>query len=247
MIMKHLLPITLLLLCIALCSCNLLKSGSLLPDFKVLEVSSISEKSINMSQSDLQILLDEECRLIQWQDFAPRKTKTEQALWWLDNNPAIIEFYEVEGSSGKWISEINGLYKVSSNPSTQIHFTLVFLENTNVLESIILDINDAIVLGDIIEYCGEPSEVSAYITHGVDTPETYWTVYMLWKDRGLLVRSTTTFETDSEPPSIDENLPFNQYIQVISPSAEIRVPRWLKFFPWQGYQPFEFYAVVRPE
>ncbi len=245
--MKLLSPITLLLLYITLCGCNMVQFSGLMPDFKVLDVSSISEKSINMSQGNLQILLDEECRLIQWQDFTPRITKTEQALWWLDNNPAIIEFYEVKRGSGKWISEINGLYKSSSNPPTQIHFTLVFLENTNVLESIILDINDAIALGDIIEYCGEPSEVSAYITHGVDTPETYWTIYVLWKDQGLLVRSTTTFEADSEPPPIDENLPFNQYIQVIPPDTEIRVPRWLQFFPWQGYQPFEFYAVVRPE
>jgi hypothetical protein len=249
MIMKLLSLITLLFICITLCGCNVLQPTTFLMDSKVLEVSTISENSIDISQGNLQLLLDEKCRLMQWQGFIPHKTKTEQVLWWLKNNPPIIEFepYEVKGDNGEWVSEINGFYTAISNPSTKIYFTLVFLENTNILETIILDINDAITLEDIIEYCGEPSEVSAYITHGVDTPETYWTVYVLWKDRGLLVRSTTTLEEGSEPPPIDENLPFNQYVQLISPDTEIRVPHWQQFFTWQGYQPFEFYAVVRPE
>lgn len=195
-------------------------------------------------QDNLDLVLDKECILFQWKNLIPYETTATQTVWLLERNPAILEFdpYEVKEQDQTWIAEINGFYRLSLQPSQELGFAIVFSEppETNVIDSIIIDLENPIRLGDIIEQCGAPSHISVNMSYGVENSEVYWQVFLFWQELGLMV---STLGTGNPPTKIDSSLLFNDYLEMTSSSEKVIQQGSREFVSWQGHQDFDYYRI----
>lgn len=245
-IIKELQQLILLIVCTVMVGCVGNLSEVNRKTAELVSVTPVINHTDGSLQKDLDLLLDDQCVLFQWQSLIPRKTAAVQVLWALTHNPAIVDFevYDNKEVGENGIAEISGFYQTVSNPSKQLRFRIVFLEDprNNVVDVVLIEFDNSIPLGEVVERCGEPSHIFAMAEYGEGEAKDsfYWDARFFWVERGLIV---LTSGKENPPPPINENLKLNDYLELMAPSEEVIKQRWIQFVPWEGYQDFEYYHV----